>query len=134
MKRKLITLTTAAALALGAAVTLNAHPDGERGDHKGHGGHRKMMKMGMGVEHLTKELDLTDAQKAQVQPIVDQVKPQLKQIHQEAMEKSKAVMDTAAAQLRPLLTPEQQQKFDALRAAHEKMREARREMHEAKRQ
>ena len=67
-----------------------------------------------------------------VQPIVDQAKPQLKQIHQEAMEKSKTVMENAAAQIRPLLTAEQQKKFDAMRAAHEKMREGMREMHEAK--
>lgn len=134
MTRKLITLTTAAALALGAAVTMNAHPPGEHGGHGGHGGHRKMMHMGMAVEHLTKELELTEAQKVQVQPIVDQAKPQLKQIHQEAMEKSSTVMETAAAQIRPLLTAEQQKKFDALRAAHEKMREARREMREAKQQ
>ena len=137
MKRKLITLTTAAALAIGAAVTMNAHPPGENGGHDkrgGHGGHRKMMRMGIGVEHLTKELELTDAQKTQVQPIVDQAKPQLKQIHQEAMEKSKTVMETAAAQIRPMLTAEQQKKFDAMRAAHEKMREGMREMHEAKQQ
>ena len=134
MKRRLITLTTAAALAIGAAVTLNAHPHGEGGDRGSHGGHRKMMKMGMALEHLTKELELTETQKAQVQPIVDQTTPQIRQIHQEAMEKSKAVMEQAAAQIRPLLTAEQQQKFDALRAAHAKMREARREMREAKRQ
>ena len=132
MKRKLITLTTAAALAIGAAVTMNAHPPGERGGHDGHGGHRKMFHMGMAMEHLTKELELTEAQKAQVQPIVDQAKPQIKQIHREAMEKSKAVMETAAAQIRPLLTAEQQQKFDAIRAAHETMREGRRELREAK--
>ena len=132
MKRKLITLTTAAALAVGAAVTMNAHPaeHGERGGH----GHRKMFRMGMGLEHLTKNLDLTDTQKAQVQPIVEQAKPQIRQIHQEAKAKSKAVMDNAAAQIRPLLTPEQQKKFDAMRAAHEKMREGMREMHEAKQQ
>lgn len=129
MKRKLITLTTAAALAIGAAVTMNAHPPG---GHGGHGGHRKMFRMGMAMEHLTKELELTEAQKAQVQPIVDQAKPQMQQIHREAMEKSTAVMETAAAQIRPLLTAEQQQKFDAIRAAHEKMREGMRELHEAK--
>lgn len=126
MKRKLITLTTAAALALGTAVTMNAHPVGKGG----RGGHRKMMR----IEHLTKELELTEAQKAQVQPIVDQAKPQLRQIHQEAMEKSKAVMETAAAQIRPLLTAQQQTKFDGMRAAHEKMRQARRELREAKQQ
>jgi Spy/CpxP family protein refolding chaperone len=115
-------------------VTSNAHPHGEDGEHKGRGGHRKMMRMGMGLQHLTKELDLTEAQKAQVQPIVDQAKPQIRQIHREAMEKSKAVMENAAAQIRPLLTPEQQKKFDAMRAAHAKMREGMRELHDAKQQ
>ena len=132
MKRKLITLTTAAALAIGAVVTMNAHPPGEHGG--GPGGHRKMFRMGMAVEHLTKELELSETQKAQVQPIVDQAKPQIQQIHREAMEKSRTVMDTAAAQIRPLLTTEQQKKFDAMRAAHEKMREGMREMHDAKQQ
>ena len=35
------------------------------------------------------------------------------------------------AQIRPFLTPEQQQKFDAMKKAHEDMRKAMEEMHDA---
>ena len=70
-------------------------------------------------------------QKAKVQPIVDATKPQMQAIHQEAMQKAKSVMENAMTQIRPLLTPEQATKLDAMKAAHEKMREARKEMHDA---
>jgi Spy/CpxP family protein refolding chaperone len=55
-------------------------------------------------------------------------------VRQEAMQKIKAIRDNAQAQIRPLLTPEQQQKFDALKKAREDMRKARQEMREARKQ
>ena len=84
------------------------------------------------LEHLSKDLELTDDQKAKVQPIIDQTKPQLEAIHKEAMEKMHALLESAGAQIRPLLTPQQQQKFDAMKKAHEDMRKAMEEMHDAK--
>lgn len=87
---------------------------------------------GNALEHLTKELDLTPDQQAKVAPIVDQAKPQIQAIHQEAMEKTRAVMENSAAQIRPLLTPQQQAKFDAIKKAHQDMLNARKEMHQAR--
>ena len=52
-------------------------------------------------------------------------------IHQEAMEKMKTVMESAGAQIRPLLTPQQQEKFDAMKKAHDDMHKAMQEMHNA---
>ena len=69
--------------------------------------------------------------KAKVQPIVDQMKPQLEAIHKEAMEKMKAIMESTGAQIRPLLTPQQQEKYDAIKKAHEDMHKAMQEMHDA---
>jgi Spy/CpxP family protein refolding chaperone len=69
------------------------------------------------LEEMSSSLNLTDAQKAKVQPIVDQAKPQLQTIHQEAMTKAKAVIDASITQIRPLLTPEQQTKLDAIQGA-----------------
>jgi Spy/CpxP family protein refolding chaperone len=83
------------------------------------------------LEHLSESLNLTAEQKAKVQPIVDLAKPQIAAIHQEAMDKMKAIMESTAAQIRPLLTPEQQQKFDAMKKAHEDMHKAMQEMHDA---
>ncbi len=130
MKRNLIALTIASALALGTLI-VNAQGPGPGHPHDGKG-HPGMM--GDPLEHLTKELDLTPEQQAKVGPIVDQAKPQMKAIHEEAMQKARAVMESCATQIRPLLTPEQTQKFDAIKKAHEDMMNAMREMHEAKKQ
>lgn len=132
MNRKLLTLTIAGALALGGGAALQAKGPGEEehgrhGRGPGHGDH-----MGFGMEHMTKRLDLTPQQQAQVNPIIEQVKPQIKAIHEEAMKKSHAVMEESMAKIRPLLTPEQVQKLDKMKAAHEKMREAREAMREAR--
>ena len=62
---------------------------------------------------MAENLNLTPDQQAKVQPIIDQAKPQIEGIRREAMEKTKAVMDNAMAQIRPLLTPEQQKQLEA---------------------
>jgi len=127
MKRTVIALTLSGALALGTLAAIA----GEHGEHGGPGMHHMMANP---LEHLTKDLDLTPDQQAKVTPIVDQAKPQIQAIHQEAMEKMRAVMENAGAQIRPLLTPEQQTKFDAMKKAHEDMRKAMQEMHKARQQ
>lgn len=88
--------------------------------------------IGNPLEHLSKDLELTDDQKAKVQPLIDQAKPQIEAIHKEAMEKTHAIMENTAAQIRPLLTPQQQQKYDAMKKAHDEMRKAKQQLHEAK--
>jgi Spy/CpxP family protein refolding chaperone len=128
MKTKLLILTAVSAAALASFTYLQAEEFDGHGPGPGHGpGHH----MENPLQHLTESLNLTDAQKAQVQPIVDQAKPQIAAIHHEAMEKMRTVMETAAAQIRPLLTPEQQQKLDATKKAHEDMHKAMRELHDA---
>lgn len=125
MKRQLITLAIASGLALGGLTTATAHDDDNGPGKHRHGGHHGQhgWKHGNPMEHLTKKLDLTPDQQTKVQPIVDQAKPQIQAIHQDAMQKTKAVMDSTMDQIRPLLTPEQQQKLDAMKQEHEKMRE-----------
>ncbi len=129
MKRTLIAIAASATLALGS---LAAYAHGH-----GHGGGKGGMGRGMWgnpLEHLTKSLDLTPEQQAQVKPVVDQARPQIKAIHEEAMQKTHAVMQNCAAQIRPLLTPQQQLKFDAIKKAHEDMLNAMKEMHQAQQQ
>jgi Spy/CpxP family protein refolding chaperone len=131
MTRKLISLTAAAALSLASIVYLQAKEPGEHGPKHEHGpGPQHMMENPL--DHLSKDLNLTDDQKAKVQPIIDQTKPQLAAIHKEAMEKAHALLESVGAQIRPLLTPEQQTKYDAMKKAHEDMRKAEQEMHDAK--
>jgi Spy/CpxP family protein refolding chaperone len=121
MKYTLITMLAAGVIASGGFAVA-------QGGHGGHGGWHGHD----GLDHMTETLKLTPDQQAKVQPILDQAKPQLIAIHKDAMQKSKAVMDNAMAQIRPLLTPEQQKKADDMRQAHEDMRNAMKRMHDVK--
>jgi Spy/CpxP family protein refolding chaperone len=129
MKRQLIAFAAAAAIAIGGFAFAQNENEADQAGHKGRGwhGHR-----GAPLERMTENLNLTPDQKAKVQPILDQARPQIAAIHQEAMQKMKAVMDNVNSQLRPLLTPEQQQKLDEMKKAHEEMRDAARKFHDAK--
>ena len=123
MKRKLIAFAVSGALTLGAFALYAEKPE--------HGqGHGKGGKWGNPLEYLTKDLDLTPDQQAKVGPIVDQAKPQIKAIHQEAMQKARAVMEDCATQIRPLLTPPQQEKFDQIKKEHEDKMNTMRERHQ----
>lgn len=123
MKRNLLTLVAAGAIALGGFVVVQAQP-GPGGGGRWHG-------HGFGLQHLTEKLNLTSDQQTKVQPILDQAKPQIAAIHQEAMQKAKGVMDSTLSQIRPLLTAEQQKKLDAIQKAHQDMMNARKELHDA---
>ena len=111
MKRNLLTLVAAGAIALGGFVIVQAQPE-PGGGGRGHG--KRFM-----LERITKDLNLTSEQQTKVQPIIDQAKPQLTAIHQEAMQKMKAVMDSTMSQIRPLLTPDQQKKLDDIQKPHQ---------------
>lgn len=107
MKRNFLTLAAAGIIALGGFAVVQAETSHGRGP-RGHG-----------LERLTEGLNLTPDQQTKVQPIIDQAKPQIAAIHREAMQKMKTVMESTASQIRPLLTPDQQKKFDDNQKAHQ---------------
>ena len=121
MKRNFLTFAAVGAIALGGFAIAQAENGGNCG---GHGQSNPLAR-------LTETLNLTPDQQAKVQPILDQTKPQIIAIHQEAMQKTKAIMDNATSQIRPLLTPEQQKKFDAQQKARQDMCSARKGLHDA---
>jgi len=111
MKRNVLTLVAAGAIALGGFVVVQAQPGpGGGGCWHGHG---------FGLQRITEKLNLTSDQQTKVQPIIDGAKPQIAAIHQEAMQKMKTVMDSAVSQIRPLLTPDQQKKLDDIQKPHQ---------------
>src|SRR5262245_38501974 len=120
MKRNILTLVAAGAIALGGFMVVQARPSPGAGGH-GHG-------HGFGLERITEKLDLTSDQQTKVQPIIEGAKPQITAIHQEAMQKTKAVMDSTLSQIRPLLTADQQKKLDAIQKAHQDMMNAHKEL------
>jgi Spy/CpxP family protein refolding chaperone len=128
MKRKLITLATVCAVALTTISMAQAQDPTSKGPRwRGHG-------KGNMLEHLTKAFNLTPDQQAKIQPILDQAKPQVVAIRQDARQKIKAIRENARTQIRAVLTPDQQQKFDAFQKAREDMRKAREEMRDAGKQ
>jgi Spy/CpxP family protein refolding chaperone len=113
MKLKLITLAAIGAFSLGSTAFAQ-EPQGGQGERGGRGGGGRGAR-GASIERITDQLNLTPDQKAKAQPIIDQARPQIENIRREAMQKMKAVMDNAVAQIRPLLTPEQQKKLDEVK-------------------
>ncbi len=106
MKITLIALSAISALSLGSSA-LAHEPEAGGQEQRGGRGHRHSS-----LERTTERLNLTPEQKVQVQPIIDQATPQIENIRREAMEKTRAVLENAMAQIRPMLTPEQQKKLD----------------------
>lgn len=131
MKLRLITLTAACAAMLATISIAHAQEPAE----KDAGGNRhRHHKWGNSLEHMTKTLDLTPDQQAKIGPILEQAKPQLKAARQESKEKMRALRDNLRSQIRPLLTPVQQQKWDAIQKARDDMRKAREALRAAEQQ
>ena len=125
MKRNLLAVVAAGAIALGGFVIVQAQPG------PGHGGFGCGHGHAFGLRGIIDKLDLTSDQQAKVQPILDAAKPQIATIHQEAMQKMKTVMDSTVSQIRPLLNADQQTKLDAIQKAHQDMMNAHKELQNA---
>jgi Spy/CpxP family protein refolding chaperone len=126
MKRNLLAVVAAGAIALGGFAFVQAQPGTGGPCAAGHGyGHA------YGLKGITDKLNLTADQQAKVQPILDAAKPQIATIHQEAMQKMKTVMDSTVSQIRPLLNADQQTKLDAIQKAHQDMMNAHKELQNA---
>ena len=123
MKRNVLALAAAGAIALGGFVVVQAQGGpGGAGHWHGHA---------FGLKGITEKLDLTADQQTKVEPIMDAAKPQIAAIHQEAMQKMHTVMNSTLSQIRPILTPDQQSKLDAIEKAHQDMLNARKQLHDA---
>src|SRR5215475_9977778 len=112
MKRNLLAVVAAGAIALGSFIITRAQAESGFGCAHGHA---------FGLREVTDKLNLTAEQQTKVQPILDQSRPQIAAIHQEAMQKARTVIDGALSQIRPILTADQQKKLDAIEKAHQDM-------------
>ena len=123
MKTNLLAVAAAGAIALGGFALVQAQPGpGGPGPWHGHA---------FGLKGITEKLNLTPDQQTKVQPILDQAKPQIATIHQEAMQKMHTVMNSTLSQIRPILTADQQKKLDAIEKAHQDMLNAKKQLHDA---
>ena len=129
MKRNVLAIVTAGAIALGGFVVVYAQP-GPGGPCSAGVGHGHAF----GLKGITDKLNLTADQETKVQPLLDAAKPQIAAIHQEAMQKMQTVMKSTLSQIRPLLNADQQTKLDAIQKAHQDMMNAHKELHDAMQQ
>lgn len=72
------------------------------------------------TEMLARTLNLTEAQKTQVQSLADAIQPQLDAIRQQARDAESVLIAQLNSQIRPLLNADQQTKLDALETLHAK--------------
>ena len=106
MKRNLVALTAAGAIALGGFVVVQAQPGPGCGGHwHGHA---------FGLKGIAEKLDLTADQQTKVEPILDAAKPQITAIHQEAMQKMHTVMNSTLSQIWPLLTADHKSTWSSI--------------------
>jgi Spy/CpxP family protein refolding chaperone len=64
------------------------------------------------LERLTRELDLTDDQRSKVEAVLTARRSRLDALQQDVRAKFEAEQDSLRTEIRAVLTPEQQQKFD----------------------
>ncbi len=83
------------------------------------------MMRGPNMEGLMRALNLTEAQKAQVQPILADASQKMRDLHNDASlspedrrAKMKEIRDETSAQLKPILTPKQFEKLQSRMSPH----------------
>jgi len=122
MKRNLLAVVAAGAIALGSFIITRAQAESGFGCAHGHA---------FGLRELTGKLNLTAEQQTKVEPILDQARPQIVAIFQEATQKAQTIVNSTVSQIRPILTTDQQTKLDAIQKAHQDMMNAQKELHNA---
>jgi Spy/CpxP family protein refolding chaperone len=78
-----------------------------RGDEHGRRGHEEVF------EQMRRDLELTDQQSAEVRRILEETRNDYRALRAEARPRFDRIRQSARARIRALLTPEQQQRFDA---------------------
>lgn len=75
------------------------------------------------LQRMKSDLNLNEQQATQIRAILDQTREEYRQLRAEVRPRYDAVRQNARTKIRALLTPEQQQKFDAKVAEHDARRD-----------
>jgi Spy/CpxP family protein refolding chaperone len=121
---KMTKVSLIAALALGgllAGATVSFAQDNGT-NNPPHRGRPGMMGIDQRVEHMAKQLNLTDAQKPKVKAILEASEKKMQELHadtslsqEDRRTKMRAIMEDQHKDIKAILTPEQAEKFPALR-------------------
>jgi periplasmic protein CpxP/Spy len=122
MKKVLMCLLLAAAVVTCGSTLYAQMPEGA-----GPGGppRRGPMTTEQRLQHLTKALNLTEDQQTKIKPILENETQQLQALRQDTSvaqqdrwSKMKAIRDNTTSQITPILTPDQQKKYETMTERH----------------
>jgi Spy/CpxP family protein refolding chaperone len=102
----------------GAAVVHRVDRQGVEGVLSGRGG----ATVDLIVRRLSRSLDLDPAQRDQVRAIVTETRREIVEIRKPVQAQVEATIERSRARVRAILRPDQQEKFDRIRAEHRKRR------------
>ena len=125
MARLKLWLAVAVVFALGCATgafldsAYRLRAGSSRGESRGGKHSREQM-----FEKMQRELSLDERQSTEVKKILDETRHEYRALRSEARPRFDAIRQSARTRIRALLTPEQQQRFDARVAEKDARREA----------
>ena len=115
MNKRILAATFTGSMMMGSASFVSAHCG-----HYGIGDEKsapaKMGNVDDKVNHLAKSLGLSDAQKSQVKPVIEEFWTKKEAMMKQHKEQMEAIHKEKADKLSAILTPEQKKKWDAMKA------------------
>jgi len=81
------------------------------------------------LENMRRDLNLNDQQSQQIRAILEDTRNQYRALRTEVKPRYETIRQQARTRIRSLLTPEQQQRFDAMIAERDKHEEENKEKH-----
>jgi Spy/CpxP family protein refolding chaperone len=107
-------------MGFGSALSAQMPPGPNGGHHPG-----KPLTTDERLQRLTQALNLTDEQQQKIRPILENETQQLDALHQntalagpDKRDKMLAIRDTTTSQIKPILNPDQQAKYEQMTARH----------------
>lgn len=111
------------ALLLSPVLSFGQEGQGEREGHQGQSQEGQRDRAAGRLNQMAAQLNLTDAQKEQIKPILKDQADKLRALrsdtslsHEDMRSKAKEINEAAVHQIRPLLNPDQQKKYDEMRS------------------
>ena len=120
MKMKLIHAAAVLAVFAGSTAVYAQMGPQQGGGQWGHGPHQRMTAE-QRLQHMTRQLNLSDAQQQQIKPILENEDKQMQVLHensslsqQDRMTQMMQIRQGTSEQIKPILNADQQQKYEQM--------------------
>lgn len=120
MKMNLLHVAVIFTVLVGSTAVYAQMAPEQGGGQWGHGPHEPMTA-DQRLQHMTKQLNLSDAQQQQIKPILENEEKQMQTLHQDSslsqqdrMSKTMQIRQDTSSQIKPILNSDQQQKYEQM--------------------